>query len=379
MKVKKGWDNMRKKMVWWKSLLIALASIIGVVILVLSSYLIYISAQYYRIKDFQDITITNNQMGKLAVGSEYTVSTYNIGFGAYSHDFSFFMDSGETLSGKKLSGSGSVAKSKKEVVKNTTGAVNTITPLNVDFALFQEVDVEGTRSHKYNQYKHIRNSFGEGYSSSISMNFHSAFLFYPIFNPHGKTDAGIVTMSKYNISSATRRSLPIDETFPTKFFDLDRCIQVTRLPIESSDKQLVLINVHLSAYDKGGKIRKKQLVLLNNIFKAEKEAGNYVIAGGDFNHDIADSIGAFPTTRKVPEWVYVLDDSNLEQGYSFVSSKNAPTCRSTETSYKKGKNFTVVLDGFIVSDNVQMVSVENIDTDFKYSDHNPAVMTFKLI
>lgn len=38
----------------------------------------------------------------------------------------------------------------------------------------------------------------------------------------------------------------------------------------------------------------------------------------------------------------------------------------------------MVVDGFIVSDNVDTVAVENIDLDFQYSDHNPAVMQFVL-
>ncbi|MCR0381733.1 hypothetical protein MKC91_02965 [[Clostridium] innocuum] len=45
--------------------------------------------------------------------------------------------------------------------------------------------------------------------------------------------------------------------------------------------------------------------------------------------------------------------------------------------YQKGVNYTVILDGFIVSDNVEAVA-ENMDTDFAYSDHNPVKMTFTL-
>ena len=74
------------------------------------------------------------------MSTEYSISTYNIGFGAYTHDFSFFMDSGETLDGEKVTGKDSVAASKDIVIENTTGAVNTIKDKAVDFAFFQEVD-----------------------------------------------------------------------------------------------------------------------------------------------------------------------------------------------------------------------------------------------
>ena len=366
-----------QKKVWWKVTLKVVAIILAAILLILGSYVLYICLQYSRIKDNLDISITNNQEAKVSMSTEYSISTYNIGFGAYTHNFSFFMDSGETLDGKKVTGKDSVAASKDIVIENTTGAVNTIKDKAVDFAFFQEVDIKATRSHKYNQLSHIEKEF-TNHSSSISMNFHSAFLFYPIFEPHGKTDAGIVTLSKYKISSATRKSLPIDESFPTKFFDLDRCLQITRLPIENSEKELVLINVHLSAYDEGGIIRKQQLEIVNSILASEYEKGNFVIAGGDFNHDIADSASMYPTTFKKPEWVYSLDNTNLSTGYRFEAATNAPTCRATDVPYTKGETYTVVIDGFICSDNVETVSIENIDVDFRYSDHNPALLKFSL-
>jgi len=365
-------------MKWYKVLSITLASILAFIILILSSYVIYICLEYNRIEDNQNIETINNQALNVSRNEIYSISTYNIGFGAYTHDFSFFMDSGETLDGVKVTGKDSVAKDKDTVINNTTGAVNTIVDKEVDFAFFQEVDVKATRSHKYNQYEHIQSKF-EGYSHSISMNFHSAFLFYPIFEPHGKTDAGIVTLSKYFVSNATRRSLPVDESFPTKFFDLDRCIQVTRLPVNDSDKELVLINAHLSAYDEGGIIRKQQLEFLNSILAEEYSKGNYVIVGGDFNHDIANTSELWQTKFKKPEWVYSLTDENLTEGYRFVASRNAPTCRATDVSYVKNETYVVVIDGFICSSNIEDLSVETIDNDFQYSDHNPVLLKFKLI
>lgn len=188
-----------------------------------------------------------------------------------------------------------------------------------------------------------------------------------------------MTSSKYDISNSVRYSLPIDESFPTRFFDLDRCFSLNRINL-SNGKELVLINVHLSAYDEGGIIRKLQLEVLNNILKTEYEKGNYVVAGGDFNHDIVNSINLFETKQKVPEWVYQLDNDDLTTGYRFESATNFPTCRSSDMEYKDGVNYSVVIDGFIVSDNIEVISTKVIDQDgelFLYSDHNPVNMKFK--
>lgn len=357
--------------------LITVSCVIIVIIAFLGSYVAYVAIQYSRIDDKQNLEIENPIRSKVIIDESYDLVTYNIGFGAYSHDFSFFMDSGTMKSGEKVSGVNSKAKDKETVLFNTNGAISEVKKTGADFVFLQEADIEATRSRKVNQYSLFKDSFA-GYTSTYAENFHSAYLMYPLNDFHGKTNAGLVTLSSRRIDNAERRSLPVDNSFPTKFFDLDRCISVNRLPIEGSTKFLTLINVHLSAYDEGGTIRALQMEFLNTVLSAEAEAGNYVVAGGDFNHDIAGSKELFSSEQLVPEWVYELSDSDLPSGFKFVSSTNAPTCRSTDMKYEKGVNYTVVIDGFIVSAGVEVVSNKNIDTDFMYSDHNPAQMTFKL-
>ena len=54
---------------------------------------------------------------------------------------------------------------------------------------------------------------------------------------------------------------------------------------ECVGKELVLYNVHLSAYGGSDEIRTAQMTMLFNDMKAEYEKGNYTVCGGDFNHD----------------------------------------------------------------------------------------------
>ncbi len=363
---------------------VTLLSLFCVIVLFVAGYLIKLSVEFYRIEDETSLTaeIENNQTANMEVGKEYTIVTMNIGFGAYTKDFSFFMDSGVMLDGTEVSGKNSTASSKEVVLTNTNGAISIVSSFTPDFAFFQEVDIESTRSYKVNQLAMIQESFSD-YASSFALNFHSSYLIYPFHDPHGAVKGGIATFSKYQITESVRYKLPIDESFPVKFFDLDRCFVITRIPV-SGDQELVLINVHLSAYDKGGVYRQLQLEKLNVILEEEKKEGNYVIVGGDFNHDIADSLNTFKTEQFVPEWVYVFDKEKLATGYNFATSKEAPTCRSTDIPYQKDVNYTVVIDGFIISDNIEEISVENVitlngeDISFVYSDHNAVVLKFKL-
>ncbi|MDD3348925.1 MAG: endonuclease/exonuclease/phosphatase family protein [Bacilli bacterium] len=363
---------------------LTLLSIFVVMVLFVIGYVVKLSVEFYRIDDETDLTaeIVNHQEAEIAIGNEYTIVTMNIGFGAYTKEFSFFMDSGVMLDGTAVAGKNSTAKSKEVVLTNTKGAIDIVSSFTPDFAFFQEVDIESTRSYKVNQLEMIRENFSE-YASSFALNFHSSYLLYPFQDPHGAVNGGIATFSKYKITESMRYKLPIDESFPVKFFDLDRCFMITRIPV-SGNKELVLINVHLSAYDKGGVYRQLQLEKLNTILEVEKNIGNYVIVGGDFNHDIADSLHTFATEQFVPEWVYVFDQDKLTTGYNFATSNAHPTCRSTDIPYQKDVNYTVVIDGFIISDNIEEISVENVvmvngeDVSFVYSDHNAVVLKFKL-
>ena len=137
--------------------------------------------------------------------------------------------------------------------------------------------MEADRSYHVNQAEELKDKFAD-YGNVFANNFHSAYLFYPFSDPHGAVEAGLLNFTRYQIAEAERRSYPVDNSFVTKFTDLDRCFAVMRLPVENG-RELVLINSHMSAYDDGGKIRLQQLELLNSVMEEEYQAGNYVIVG----------------------------------------------------------------------------------------------------
>lgn len=358
----------------------AIILIFLVLILIIAGYVIYLQANYYRIEDHAALEVENNRENVLKAGDTYTAVTYNIGFGAYGLDYSFFMDTGEMKDGTKTSGKYGKAMSLDSVEAHTEGAVGVIEGLNADFYLLQEVDVDADRSYHVNQEDYIKTAMTD-YASIFANNFHSAYLFYPFNDPHGAVQAGLLSFSRYQISEAERRSYPVDNSFITKFTDLDRCFAQMRLPVEGGH-ELVLINSHMSAYDEGGTIRAQQLELLNSVIAEEYAKGNYVIVGGDFNHAMGEEVAeGFPSEQKFPAWVAVLTEDDLVDGVRIVRADNeleVPTCRGADIVYTKGVNYTTVVDGFLVTDNVR-AAAENIDTDFAYSDHNPVKLEFELI
>ncbi len=360
-----------------------------IILLILGSYVGYVLGQYYRIEDNLKLDqVGNSQNKSVSLNTQYSILTYNVGFGAYSDDYTFFMDEGQMKDGTKTVGERAKGISKERVEQNISGQLAHIKDNPTDFIFLQEVDTEADRSYKVNMQKYFYDNLPE-YVYTFAENFHTAYLTYPLNDFIGQSNSGIMTLSKYNIESSVRRSFPITDHMINKLFDLDRCFSINRIDIEGSDKQLVLINLHMSAYDEGGKIRAEQLKMLNEVLSQQAALGNYVVAGGDFNHcliadEFASDIEAleyFPSEQVVPEWVKssILHNSELAEGYKIVAAKNTSTCRGADMVYEKNVTYTTTIDGFIVSNNVSVVENYNVDAQYKYSDHNPAFMSFMLV
>ena len=113
---------------------------VSLVVLILLSYVAYLAVGYYRIADNLSVSVENNKTAEVTIGEEYTISTYNIGFGAYTQDFDFFMDSGVMKDGTEVTGTRARANSKESVERAVSGAIEEILSLQTDFSFFQEVD-----------------------------------------------------------------------------------------------------------------------------------------------------------------------------------------------------------------------------------------------
>ena len=355
-----------------RKVLLALLIVLAIALLVVGGYVAYLFLDYERIEDHQALEVCPGAEETLAVGEEKTIVSWNIGFGAYSADYSFFMDGG----------SGSRAYSREAVEQNLGFVTDTLRAQNADFMLIQEVDTDSTRSYHVDEHKRIEDAFPDGYSGTFARNYHSSYLFYPLLKPHGASNSGILTLSNAQITASERRSLPIEKGV-RKFFDLDRCYDVNRIPTQDG-RELCLINLHLSAYTADGSIATEQLALVLEEMERERAAGNYVIAGGDFNKDVwGDSAAYTGIPGADASWCKPFPTELIPEGFALVNSLNEEnlvlSCRDTAAPYEKGKTFEVTLDGFIVSDNVEVLSCEVIDTGFAATDHNPVRMRFRLL
>ena len=356
-----------------KTIFRILLILLVLVLLALACYVGYVFLTYYRVEDNLPLEVekTSTESDPADVGETYRLVSYNIGFGAYSDDYSFFMDGGTE----------SRARSKEEVYENVGGAIAAAKEAEPDFLFLQEVDIDGTRSYHVDEYVYACSLLPELGQRVFAQNYDSPYLFWPLLEPHGANQAGQVTFSRYTISSALRRSLPIEEGF-MKLVDLDRCYSVHRIPVAGGG-ELVLYNLHLSAYTSDGTIAMEQLKLLLEDMQREYDAGNWCVAGGDFNKDLlGDSAVYFGEADQEYTWAQPIPEDTFDEfNVSLIAPLDegnpVPSCRNADGPYHQGQ-YVLTVDGFLVSDNVTVTSSDVVDLGFAYSDHNPVEMRFVL-
>ncbi|MBH5320372.1 endonuclease/exonuclease/phosphatase family protein [Paenibacillus sp. GSMTC-2017] len=341
--------------------------IVGVPVLAFVVFLIYVTAVDYKPDAQVKLNVVNNPTIKMKQGEPFTVTTFNIGYAGNDQGQDFFLDGGTM----------SRSSSKEQTELNLAAITSILKDTGSNMYMLQEVDKDATRSNRIDEVERLSKALPE-YSSVFATNYKVPWVLVPVMNPMGKVHAGLMTMSTFESTSHTRYDLPGKEKWPVQLMELDRAFIESRFPVENG-KELVLLNVHLSAYDKGGKIRKQQLDFLKTYIETETKKGNYIIAGGDWNHSLPGSDPAhFGSPAAWPAWLQSFPKTFEIDGFQWAIDPNVPSVRELNAPYKEGVNFLALIDGFYVSSNIKINSVKGHDLTFKHSDHNPITGTFIL-
>lgn len=219
-----------------KIILIILAVLVGLV----AALLIWLTATQLNVKT-ETAVVTNgeNSTASFAPGDSVSILTWNVGYAGLGEESDFFMDGGKQVR----------APSKAIVEKNMDGIVSTVKELDADFTFLQEIEADpSTRSYGIEEAERMRTE--TGLDTAHARNYKCAFVPYPI-PPIGKVSSGIMTLSTAPIASAERIALPSPFKWPVSVANLKRCLMPVYIDLEGTDAQLVLVNLHLEAYDDG--------------------------------------------------------------------------------------------------------------------------------
>ena len=354
-----------------KKIIKLICSLLLVVVLLVGGFLAFAAFSTYHPKDVEKETVKGTASKQLKVNENIKIMTWNVGYGVLDQYNDFFMDGGTMVR----------AKDKEVVQTNIETIANKVLNNTTDIVFFQEVDLNSSRSKEVNEFELLSNTLTlENYMNSFAINYQAGYVPYPFPTTLGKVKSGIATFSKYQVNEATRYQLPIPFSWPLSMVNLKRCLLVNRLKIEGSEKELVLVNLHLEAYDDGeGKV--KQTNQLKEFIASEYAKGNYVIAGGDFNQTFSNvDNSAYPTYGN--NWRQPEIDSTIFENCVCLMDNNVPTCRLLDKPYFEANKDTFqyyMIDGFIITDNISLTNIETLNYGFEHSDHNPVLMQIKLV
>lgn len=299
---------------------------------------------------------------------EIGLLSWNIGYAGLGKDMDFFYDGGSKVRAP-------LAKYQEWLngIYSFLAGADTL-----DIIMLQETDMKAKRSYYINQVDVLAAVFA-GFTYSFAVNYDVPFIPFPVLSPMGKVSSGLLSLSRFTTHSAARISAPVNFSWPRRLFFPDRCLLMLRIPVWDG-KELVVINLHQSAWEEGAALRKRETELIRETVLHEYEKGNYVIAGGDWNQNPP---GLDTCIVNSDNRIRSLEDPMpahlLPQGWQWAFSLNGPTNRDLHQTYIEGTTTTTLIDYYLVSPNIKVTEITTLDLDFQDSDHQPVYLRVSLL
>jgi len=353
-----------------KIIMKAVLTVIAVLVLGFIGLILYALASEYKPKEKELIA---QAASPALLQDSFTISllTWNIGYAGLDKDMDFFKDGGTKVITPEKNCRENISAIEDFLISNDT----------IDFIYIQEIDRKSKRSYRIDEYENLSKKLS-GYNPFFAKNYDVFFVPAPPSEPMGKVVSGIAIYSKFIPEASTRYSLPGNIGFPTQLFYLRRCFLVNRYKIENG-KELVLINTHNEAFDEGGNIRKAQMERLRDFVLNEYNSGNYVILGGDWNQSPPDFKPSFAGnkgfTGKIGNFnLFAIESDYMPGDWKWIFDPATPSVRTLLAAYDPATTPASICDEFLISPNIESISVKCIHLGFANSDHNPVIIKVKL-
>jgi endonuclease/exonuclease/phosphatase family metal-dependent hydrolase len=349
--------GMNKKRGRWKRIILVVLALLGLLFTTLLGVLLLFE---WRPEPLMETPVMGRAVPPEQPPNSLSLLSWNIGYAGLGKEADFFMDGGQQVRPPEES----------LVRQNLKAAVDYLRENSADIVLLQEVDGEASRSFGIDQVAATAKALPE-HVYARAINFKVPWIPYPLLRPIGKVDSGLVSFSRYPLARAVRHQLPGDYSWPVRVFHLKRCLHELRLPAPDG-KDWTILHLHLSAFDKGGELRRQQMEYLKDLMLRLQSEGHHVITGGDWNHAPPGvDTGGFPHQAEVPPWFQQVPEGWTPQGWQWAYDRATPSLRATNKPYVVGENFITIVDGFLLSPEIQIHSVSTTDLGFENTDHHP--------
>jgi len=271
----------------------------------------------------------------------FSIVTYNIGY----------------LSG--MTNNRAIEKPKQLFDNNMNKVLLETKNVNPDIIAFQEIDYNASRSYNVNQETEIA-ALGFNYAAR-AVNWDERYLpfpYWPIKMHFGKVVSGQSIISKYPLKEHQRIVLQRVESEPfyRDAFYLERLAQVVKVVLNG--QEVVLINIHLEAFDKATRVNQFEEVLA--IFNKYKNDYPTILLG-DFNSRARDK------------------DAVIQKMFAMKGIGNAAFDMNNLGNTFDTKNPFERIDYiFYTKNSIEYISGKVLNQFEQASDHLPVEMQFKL-
>jgi endonuclease/exonuclease/phosphatase family metal-dependent hydrolase len=249
-----------------------------------------------------------------------------------------------------------------------------------DIALLQEVDRDSDRTGRRDELAALLAR--APYPRWASATYHrSRFVPVPPKNPLGRIDLHVAVLSRYAITAATRRSLPLlREPRLRRAFNLKRCILDVQVAVKGWDRPLHVAVTHLSAFSRGDGTLVAQVAVLREWMETRARAGDAFVLAGDLN---LLPPGDDPARLGAEAAEYADRPNPIEQLLPRFRSVIPPQrlLDPANNTYLPWGAVVAdrVLDYMFVSDGIEVVEARPLSRPDPVSDHLPLLATLRLV
>lgn len=333
-----------------KMLLKGLSLLVGLPTAAIALFYVWGTSGSYSKQKYAHIQLDYEQEGLQAPSAakdSYTIVSYNLGY----------------LSG--LANNTTAATDKAFFDANQQRVISAFQSTAPDIIALQEVDFDSKRSYGVDQAKALALGLDPVYAGAIAISWDKNYVPFPFWPPaahFGRILSGQAILSRYPIEKNSRIVLEKVASNPFYYnaFYLDRLAQISQ--IQLSEQTLVVISVHLEAFDEPTRVSQTRFVRS----LAEGYAKTYpVIVLGDFNS----------SPNRAEETRFSIKE--MAASKQFISAvpeadwgKAAATFPSDQPKYK--------LDYiWYTPSTIEALSTEVVSAAGEASDHLPLMMSFR--
>lgn len=280
--------------------------------------------------------------------SSLTLLQWNVGYAGLGKDADFKADGGKRI----------LPPSKQSVDRNLGGITNRLKSLEADIYLFQELARPGMLT------------YGRDVVAQVGAALPGTLMMFSADIDHGlpRLKHGLGVASRVGLEGQKLVRLPDEPKLMAGFVARRYHVQVLDLRVEN--EPWTLIHLHLSAFDSGS-VRDAQFQAVLKLAEEAYGRGHHVVVLGDWNMRFAPTQFPYTADPAAQFWIRDLPRSQIPSGWHLVFDPRTPSVRTNEQAYVAGRNYTTIIDGALVSPDVEVVSVTTSDTGFVDTDHQP--------